>query len=556
MLYIKKYHKSFALLFFALIAILYFGWGLINHLNSAYSGDGNDKYIYIWSMAWWPHALLHHLNPFIAKVVWVPEGINLAKVTAFPGLALLAMPITLIFGPVAAYNLVTIFSPALAAWTAYLLGYYVLRSSLLALLIGYLFGYSAYIIAQMLGHLVLVAPAFLIPLFPLLLLYRLDGKISVQKCTLLFALCLVILFSISSEIFITFTFWGGISYLLAIFCFSNLREQLINFIKIIVIAYLLAAVVLSPYIYFFFSDKLMDVIGNDPIGFSNDLLGFFLPHSIFLVSTSGARALAMRFSGNWSEWNSYLGGAVLLIYILFVAQFWKTSYGRYLSIITGILAIASLGPVLHIAGVEVLSFPWKNLFLKVPVLNLALPARLGLFTSLSMAFCVALWLKNSNHRPAIKAILLAIGILCLLPSFNPAFRPTIARYEKPDFISSGMYKKYLSATDNVLTLPYFNNSPSLLWQVETDFSFNFAGGYLGPTPPALYHQDSSFPYFLDSLPKESFNLAMLNDFITKHKVTAIVVTPDYYQWKPLLEQIDKQPKVVGGVTIYRPHKLS
>jgi hypothetical protein len=74
---------------------------LLPHPGRAYVGSGADPQIFIWMFAWWPHALLHGLDPFRTNAIWAPDTYNLAWTTSVPGLAVIFAPATLAFGPVA-----------------------------------------------------------------------------------------------------------------------------------------------------------------------------------------------------------------------------------------------------------------------------------------------------------------------------------------------------------------------------------------------------------------------------------------------------------------------
>ena len=90
--------------FFVLACLLYwpatpFGTG---HLPGCACGDPEQQ---TWFLAWTSHALTHGLNPFFTNYLNAPKGANLAIDTAMPLLGVLGMPITLLAGPVAAFNL-------------------------------------------------------------------------------------------------------------------------------------------------------------------------------------------------------------------------------------------------------------------------------------------------------------------------------------------------------------------------------------------------------------------------------------------------------------------
>ena len=67
-------------------------------------GHGRDPEIFVWSFAWWLHALETWQNPFYSHAVYAPDGVNLVWRTTVPGLALLFTPLTALVGPAASFN--------------------------------------------------------------------------------------------------------------------------------------------------------------------------------------------------------------------------------------------------------------------------------------------------------------------------------------------------------------------------------------------------------------------------------------------------------------------
>ncbi len=555
--FLLAYHKIFALCFFIAISFLYFEIGVIKHLF-IYSagGDTTDVFAGMWFFAWWPYALIHHLNPFICKLIWAPSGLNLTKINTAPALALIFMPVTLIWGPVISYNLAVIFPSAFAAWTAYLLLRYIFKSPWLSMIGGYFFGYSCYVISEMFGHLCLVAPAVLLPLFPLLILMRFNHEISMRRFIIFYTIALIFLYLFEIEVFATFSFWGGISFLIAILIFKEKRQALIQLIKPIFFSYLMTILFVSPFLYYYLSDSSMMATFDSPAFFSADLLSLFIPSPVFSLVTHGASQLYFTFTGDEAENSTYFGIVFIVIFLLFIKQFWKTAWGKYLTIISLIFIVASLGPTLHIAGFTIFSFPWRFIFNQLPLLHNALPMRLGVYASLSLAICLVAWLKYSSISPKKRAILLGFGLLFLFPSFSQQNRPTFSVWPNPPFFSNHLYEKYLTLQDNVLILPY-KFTPEMAWQAESKFSFRSTLGYLG-SPPNDYVTDPVFSYFSQIKPT-LLTKEQLAFFLYRHGVTKIIVPHrqfysflDHFltQWNPLLTTIDKAPVSVGGVTIY------
>ncbi len=150
-----------ALLAFAIyqaLAILWFGTPVLSDFSHTYIGFkiSADPGGYMWFLKWWPYALSHRLNPFITKIVWAPSGFNLTWAASIPLPALAAAPITQLWGPVVAWNVLCLMSPALAAWCAFILCRHLCGAFLPSLIGGYLFGFSPYMLGHLLGHLSLI----------------------------------------------------------------------------------------------------------------------------------------------------------------------------------------------------------------------------------------------------------------------------------------------------------------------------------------------------------------------------------------------------------------
>lgn len=98
------------------MSFLFYATPVLGSFSTRFVGQGGaDAKLYVWDLAWWPHALLSGLNPFQPKVVWAPWGVNIAWVTALPGPALLMWPVTSLFGAVTVSNVVAAPVPALGA---------------------------------------------------------------------------------------------------------------------------------------------------------------------------------------------------------------------------------------------------------------------------------------------------------------------------------------------------------------------------------------------------------------------------------------------------------
>ena len=73
------------------------------------SADGYDPQIFIWALAWWPHAICQRREPVLSPMrSGRRTGVNLAWSTTVPGLALLFAPLTILAGPIVAYDVAAV----------------------------------------------------------------------------------------------------------------------------------------------------------------------------------------------------------------------------------------------------------------------------------------------------------------------------------------------------------------------------------------------------------------------------------------------------------------
>src|SRR5579862_3743747 len=249
-----RYDSLASFVLFLALSVFLFGRGLAGRFTTACIGLETDPPMFMWYLRWWRYALEHRVNPFLTDLLWAPLGFNLAWSTFIPLPAWIAIPIGRVLGEAAAFNVLGIVALPLAALSAFLLCRRVTGAFWPSILGGYIFGFSPYMLGQLLGgHLHLVF-AFPIPLAILTALRRLDGDISARRFILETAALVTIQFLCGIELFATATIFGGFALLVAIVCFdSETRSRLLNLIAQLAAAYAIAMIVVSPYLYYLFA---------------------------------------------------------------------------------------------------------------------------------------------------------------------------------------------------------------------------------------------------------------------------------------------------------------
>jgi hypothetical protein len=537
-----------ALIFYFALSSVFLGRALPGDLSTVQIGKGSDPSVYMWFFVWWPYAIAHRINPFVTRLLWAPAGFNLTWTAVGPLAPLVAAPVTLEFGPVVAYNLLSILSPDLAAWTAFLLCRRITHRYAPALAGGYLFGFSAYMLAQSRAHLALVL-VFPIPIAVSLALMRFEERIGARAFTLMLAAVLAGQFICSLEILATMTLCGALAVALAIFFTTGeARARIRALIVPIAASYVITAFAMLPYLYFFVQPGFPRV--NSPAAYSSDLLNFIIPTPVNAIGNlAPLAALSVRFPGNQLEAGAYVGLPLLAIAILSGIAQWREPLSRTLTVFMLVAAVATLGPRLHIAGATLFGMPWK-VMQHLPLINNVLPARLAMYISLGLAIVTSRWLSSPQVAPAVKAVAVALIALFLCPNLSASF--WVEPVGTPEFFTASRfsYRQYLLPDEIAVVLPFGLNGHSMLWQAESAMYFRMAGGYTGLTP----REFESWPIInafetSTSLPDAPMQLLA---FMAAHE-TSIVIVDDAHtpRWAPILSAIDPSPLRTGGVALYR-----
>ncbi|MGP8026933.1 MAG: hypothetical protein ACLPJJ_09525 [Acidocella sp.] len=468
-------HAAALAVYAALAAVLLWHGASLTH---QLSGAGADPWDSPWFLAWWPYALTHHLDPFFTRLIWYPCGVSLLWVTSVPLLAVLAMPLTLLAGPVLTYNIYILTAPVCAACFAYLLCHRLTRDFAASLIGGFLFGFSSYEMAQDSAALNL-AVTFLVPALLLVALKRLDDELSRPATAALAALLLLAQFLICPEVFAMIFVFGGMAWALAYLHLPARRAGLKRLFIDGLITGPFVALPLAPLFVVMARDYWMI---NHPViwpyYFTADLANLVIPSAANLFG-GFFTSISQHFSLSVQEQDAYLGLPLLVLIYLFARGQGREPRGRYLVACFLVLLVCELGPQLWVAGhITPVVLPWM-LLVKLPLLGSALSARFTLFTALAAGVIAAYWLA----LPGARRWRLALGGLtcvALLPGPHPWREAPYAAFFQP-----GRVQAVLGPNPRLLVLPFALHGPSSFWQMENGFGYTQVGGYLGfPPRPA------------------------------------------------------------------------
>lgn len=539
-----------AMLIYLGLSWIFFGRALSGASSIIHIGKGPDAALLMWCLVWWPHAISHHLNPLFTNLLWTPFGFNLAWSVCIPLQSVVMAPITIAFGPIFAFNTLSLMFPALDAWAAFILCRHLVQEYWTSLLGGFIYGFSSYILGQQaIGHMHMTA-AFIVPLLVYLALLHLEGNLSRLSFIALLSILLVLQFLATTEIFATIFFFGVITIAVAMWIMPEERPRLFDLATSIGCSLAIAIVVLSPYLYYIVVAHPFAGPIWPSVSFSLDLANSVIPGSLlFLGQVLGpGRVDDWILHGVVENGGGYVGLPLIAIAVAFGYSRWRDPISRMITVLLVITYLLCLGPRLHFAGHTLFGLPWK-LFGHLPLLNNALPTRFAVYLFLALAITTALWLKAVPFSRLGKVGIATVIIVSMLPNLSSGYWSSPANL--PGFFTKGTYAKYLARNEIVVPLPYGGAGEDMLWQASSDMYFAIAGGRIPkPREYESWPIITSFTYGT-SIPNAG---DQLKAFMAAHGATTVIlsdVAADRMRWEPLLHTLGVQPLDIDGVSLYK-----
>jgi hypothetical protein len=518
----RDYSKVSPLFIYLVLSFLFFGRGLVGHLSDRYIGIGTDPGAFIFYLEWWKYVFTHHVNPFFTYLQWAPSGANLAWVTFIPLFGIAAIPLTATLGPIATFNLLVLLCPALAAWTAFLLCRYLCSSFWAAVVGGYAFGFSPWMLCHLLGHLT-VLMMFPVPLMVLVTLRRLNEEISTRNFAITLSILIVALFLCWPEAVATATLFGGTAIAIAWWTAPQWRERLQGLVLPTSCAYVASAIILSPYLYYFYAFGHLPLPGGLRQFVSVYPSNFLIPTTTTLLGTIHLVHELSRGS-NIYETGAYIALPLLLIVVAFAHAHWHDWRTRLLVMLLVVVTVASLGSELRIPASRPIPLPWA-IAAHLPLIDKAMPERFSVYCFLILGIVVSLWLSDGSIRQTLRMAGAGAVVFFTLPNLSASYWTTPV--DAPAFFSARIYRRYIAPDDNVLILPYGGFATGDIWQAMSGFYFRMAGGYVGQPPiPREYLPYFPTIYGFYTLADFPYAGEMLKAFLVQKKVNSIVVADD------------------------------
>jgi hypothetical protein len=540
------------------------GRAVLLHPGAAAVGfnPASDFQIMTWSLAWWPWAISHGVNPLHTSLLWPPHGFSTLWMTSIPAPALIGLPLTLTAGPLVAFNVLSLAAVALAAASAYLLCRELSGHARASMVGALAFALSPYMLGHTLSQHLDLTFVFPLPLLALLALRFYRGKTAPVRFVAGFAALLLLLLGSSFELFLDLSFLIGLGALVTLLAGRGQRA-LIRVFAFIGVAYAASLPVLVPV-------ALLTLTGahaplhNNPADHSIDLLNLVVPTPTLLAGSFGpAPSLSAHFVSNIGEKDGYLGLPLLLTALLAARARWRCGgwIGAFLLLAALLL---SLGPLLTVDGDALLTLPFATA--RLPVLRDALPARISIFTMLAATCLATLWLAQPGRQWLRAAVALLI-VLSLLPNPRPPRRlpsawsvsDTLAWSTRPlpsGFVDSASWQRYIRPNSTVLVLPTGDHSAASYWQTKAGMRFKLAI----PATPFIPPQVAAEPTIralasnnLAALSNPALAAARLRTYLITNQIAAVVLTPTIgNHWTRIVAAATRtKPALLAGSRIYR-----
>ncbi len=511
---------------YAAIALIY-SWPLALHLGDRVAGSCCDAYQNLWNIWWVRTALFSGRWPFFSDLILYPDGTSLYLHTLTPYNGLVSAPLQLLLPLPLVYNLLALQALILAAFGMYLLARAVVGGYLAPFFAGLVYAFCPYEFAHLsIGFLNLVSIQWLpfyfwalghaTGLFPVTERQSTPvdpdrpptanehSTFNIQHSTFSprWVLLATLFFILTALCDWQYAFYLALfSVPFVIWQAARQRRWLPLASGGLIAA--LAALALSPLLLGLFgesaSGEFTTPAAGNMLNLYADLAAFFLPSPQHPLWGADANWWGAHFNSTFGESPTYLGYVPLLLMVIALLRRLRQAWFWAITMLIALLL--SLGPRLHIAGMDVAPLPY--LLDSIPALKwYRAPVRFFTPAMLFLALLAALGLSALlTHRPRkVRLIITAIAASLLLVEYLPIPFPLAT----PDL--SPFYQQLAADPDSyaIIELPINLGQPRYVY-AQTIHHKPLVGGYLArPRYYPLIEQTPPFRdlYYLDQIPPD------------------------------------------------------
>jgi hypothetical protein len=516
-----------------------------------------DPAVFSWDLAWVPYAIQHGLNIFHTNFVDYPIGANI--VDGSPFLGIIAAPVTLTLGPVAAFNLLLRLAFASSAASMFL----VLRTWCrwpAAFVGGLLYGFGPYMTTQGQTHINFV----FLPIPPIIVWCLFELLVTKRRRPARMGVLLGVLAGVQALIEPELLTMLGLVVAIglvgvAIYSRNTWRQRFDNFARAVIPA-IVVFVVITAYMIWSLLFAPGHLVGTVlPTSglqiYRADLLGSIVPTINQLILPTSLVATAAHYvAGNFSENGSYLGIAAVILIGYFGVKWRREPVVVISALLTFVAFVLSLGSRLTING-HVTSIPLpETLFTRIPLLDNIVPVRFSfvvcLFAMITLAVGGDRYIGQLNsHAPVNRqrTLMNATGIVGLVMCIVLLLPQVPFTTKSPPWPSdTDITLKIIPPGAVVLTYPFTLDpyTEAMSWQAADAMRFKLIGGYAatqGGVNFAIMHEpllnqpfvqeyldEAQFgrPYFYPAPSPYVPARSALCAFLSKYRVGAVI----FWHW--------------------------
>ena len=539
-----------ALLAYTVLAVALFSRTWVDPAGS-WIGSPKDPQLFIWYLGWIPHELGQGHNPLFTDFLSYPAGVNLMWNTSMIFPAVVLWPVTALFGPVVAYNLLITAGIALSAWCACLAARRFLDRKIACFLAGLVYGFSPALIAQALGH-----PHVVVALFPpvalllgheILVRRRMHPVVAGALAGLAAGLQLL-----TGEEMLAMTLLialVGVA-LLTLMRRGEARAAWPHAGKAAGVAVIVFAIIAAyPLAFQFLGRQRVYGSVQQPDVYVSDLLAFVSPRQL------------IHFTGNIAENGAYVGLPLLVLFVAGVLAGRGQAWVRWTAATTIVAVVLSLGPHLHVDGnVTQVPLPWA-VVAWLPLMGSALPARLMVIAFLGIGLiagaAVAIALQATRPWRIATGVAVVASLTAIVPWVPYPSQPAAV----PAFFRPGGDVGKIAPGAVVLITPFSSkeSTDAMYWQATARYRFRMIEGdaftpgpYLGPHPSFLKSVLDDLEAGKSATPTPDVRARFTAD-LKQSEVTAILAgpSPGHDAIVAFVTEVEGTPPIVDqGVAVW------
>ena len=537
----------------ALLAVLANGHAWFGgHPTHSLATPGGDIAEQVWFLAWLPHALLHLQNPFISHALFAGSGgVNLMVNTSEFAPALVLAPLTVLVGPVFAFNVGLVLAPVVSAWPMYVLVRRIVGRRWIATTTATMWAMSPYVLANLPSGRFHQTVQFIEPVVLLLALDLVQERRRPVTVGFLAASAIVVQYFTGSEQLAMVAFEVGLGLVVAAVFFRSTLHA--------VARRALVAVGVAGGVSVFFLAYPLWVEFFGPRHTTGSPWGSIFELGNSLTSIVATPRLFGRGDavtgyvggvGTVGETLAFLGWGVVATCLATILWQWNDRRVRALAIVGVITVVLELGTTVQVStvGVATLSWaPWR-LFANLPVVEQLIPDRFAQMVAFAALLLVALgWRALTDLlEPAAPRVRRSIVIVAVLAATLPQILGAPVPFPSSSSFSQSTWYATIHGTPGhrarVLVLPSVNaglgwSSAPMTYQALNGFRFDLLGGYVlvptthgtasawlvPPTGPDGALQGFMSPFQVTALSAQE--RAVIAKIITVRHVTDVLLFP-------------------------------